>query len=56
MSNNSSGNAATKFALGIGFFITGAFAAAAAAFNILAVIRYKKFLYGGPKETLELKK
>lgn len=56
MSNNSSGNAATQFAPGIGFFVTSAFAVAATVFNILAVIRYKKFLYGGPKESLELKK
>lgn len=56
MSNNTSGNAATKFAPGIGFYVIAVFALAAAAVNIIAVIKYKKFLYSGPRESFKLQK
>ena len=56
MSNNTSGNVPTKFAPSIGFFVIAIFALAAAVFNILGVIKYKKFLYSGPKESFKLQK
>ena len=56
MSNNSAGNAATKFEPHIGFFIVGAFAIAAAVMNIFGSIKYKKFLVQSPLETFKMKK
>ena len=56
MSNNSSGNLATKFGPGVGFYVIGVFALAAAAFNIFGVIKYKRFLVESPKESFKLEK
>ena len=55
MSNNSSGNIATSFDPGPGLFIVGACALAAAVFNILGAIKYKKFLVESPLETFKSK-
>ena len=56
MSNNSAGNAATKFQPSAGLFVIGAAAVAAAVFNILGAIRYKKFLVESPLETFKMGK
>ena len=56
MSNNSAGNAATKFTPSVGLFIIGAFAVGAAVLNILGSIKYKKFLVESPLETFKMEK
>ena len=53
MSHNAGGDRPTQFTMGIGFILLGVFSIAAAVFNVLGVIKYKKFLVSNPLETFK---